>query len=92
MDTHDANTPHRSEPNRAVRRGKRRNNDGDGSTLHSRIIVGLRDGMLLLLAGRARQHGRWQDSIRGDMFVYTFDGPVIPFGANVSVALSQTTT
>ena len=43
---------------------QRRNSDSDGSEWITRTMVGLCDGMLLLLATRARQEGRWQDSMR----------------------------
>ena len=39
-------------------KGKRRNGDSDGSELLARRMVGLRSGMLLLLAEGAQQDGR----------------------------------
>ena len=39
-----------------------------GATWTARRMVGLCDGKLLLLAQRARQDGRWQDSIREEMW------------------------
>ena len=42
-------------------------------------MVGLCDGVLLLLAERARQDGRWQDSFE-KRFGKTLDGPSSPFG------------
>ena len=48
--THDTHSP------RSTR--QRRNSDSDGSEWLTRTMVGLCDGMLLLLATRARQEGR----------------------------------
>ena len=65
--THDTNTRHRSESigiaERAVRRVKEGTGDSDGSTWFTRRMAGLSVGMLLLLVQRARQSGRWQDSV-----------------------------
>ena len=44
-------------------RAKKRKIDSDGSNWPSRRMMGLYDGMSLLRAERARQHGRWQDSM-----------------------------
>ena len=42
---------------------KRRNSNSDGSMWLTRSMVGPCEGMLLLLAQRVRQDGRWQDNV-----------------------------
>ena len=43
--------------------GRRRDSDGHGSKWLTRTEVELCDGMLLPLVKRARQDGRWVDSV-----------------------------
>ena len=47
----------------------------------SRRVMGLCNGVILPLAERARQDGRWQDTMRG----VTYDGPWFPCGATFSL-------
>ena len=69
-------TPYRSETKGIAENAVRRVKGGTATpTVQSgQMICGLYDGMLLLLAERARRHGRWVQ----------FDAPLIPFGAKVS--------
>ena len=80
-----APSSNRNEPSGRMSRpqSKRRNSYRTRAKRTTRRMVGLCDGMLLLLAQRARQYGANGKTAFEKRYGQKFDGPSIPFGTSV---------
>ena len=61
---HSSSLRHERSCRKSRPQSERRNSYRNSAKRTTRSMVGLRDGMLLFLAERALQNGRWQDSFR----------------------------